>query len=241
MFFQKYKEIALSDLDSAHKDHDVLVKELIQVYKDIGSEKKRANSIVEEASIFFDSISRAPFTIKSTIRIINEQKVQFTKTGEIRQKERNEKVAAGIIAAAAAVGGIKRVPKFHKYVDKKIVQKLISVFGKNILSLTFICIILVIASVFFLFCWTISNYLAGNNAKKTTLAIIKKTAELRQSHTTAIAQKQKIITQQDIVRRKLDQLSFLRGMKASELSDEHISALLELVEETRGLAASLNN
>ena len=69
---------------------------------------------MEEASIFFDSISCAPFTIKSTIRIINEQKVQFTKTGEIRQKERNEKVAAGIIAAAAAVGGIKRVPKIHK-------------------------------------------------------------------------------------------------------------------------------
>ena len=240
MFFQKYKEIALSELDSARKEHDALAKQIDQIEQTIMAEKKCAVSLVEEVTSFFESIVLAPFSIKTKLRIVKEQQMQFITSREIRQKERREKYSAGLIAVAGIIAGVKNVPNFSKFIDKKFVRKLTSLFRKNLLSAILFFGILVLILLILLISWTISNYLAGKTAKNAMLKIIQRIAELQKSHTTITSQKKMIITQQKIVRSKLDELSFLRGMNGSKLSNEQITALLELLEETRGLAASLN-
>lgn len=240
MFFQKYKEIALSELDSTRKEHDALAQQVDQVERTILTEKKCAVSLIEEVTSFFESILLAPFSIKTKLRIVKEQQMQFITSGEIRQKERREKYSAGLIAVAGIIAGVKNVPNFSKFIDKKFVRKLTSLFRKNLLSAILFFGILVLILLILLISWTISNYLAGKTAKNATLKIIQRIAELQKSHTTITSQKKMIITQQKIVRSKLDELSFLRGMNGSKLSNEQITALLELLEETRGLAASLN-
>lgn len=240
MFFQKYKEIALSELDSARKEHDALAKQIDQIEQTIMAEKKCAVSLVEEVTSFFESIVLAPFSIKTKLRIVKEQQMQFITSREIRQKERREKYSAGLIAVAGIIAGVKNVPNFSKFIDKKFVRKLTSLFRKNLLSAILFFGILVLILLGLLISWTISNYKAGKTAKNATLKIIQRIAELQKSHTTITSQKIMIITQQKIVRSKLDKLSSLRGMNGNELSHEQISDLLELLEETRGLAASLN-
>lgn len=240
MFFQKYKEIALSELDSARKEHDALAKQIDQIEQTIMAEKKCAVSLVEEVTSFFESIVLAPFSIKTKLRIVKEQQMQFITSREIRQKERREKYSAGLIAVAGIIAGVKNVPNFSKFIDKKFVRKLTSLFRKNLLSAILFFGILVLILLGLLISWTISNYKAGKTAKNATLKIIQRIAELQKSHTTITSQKKMIITQQKIVRSKLDKLSSLRGMNGNELSHEQISDLLELLEETRGLAASLN-
>lgn len=240
MFYQKYKEKALSDLDSAHKEYDQIVLDTSNLFEELNTVKDGSFNLITDVEDFITSIRKGPFTFTKELTKIKKQKEKFQKTEEIKRKERKEKMAGGSGAVAAlGLAGAAAVT-FWDFIDAKLGSKLKNVFGKNILVSLVIGVLVLIFLIVFLIGWTISNHRVGKKAEKLTEQIKMKTKELIDDSVAADALIKVMKEQYKIVGQRLEELSVFFGMKRKELTDEQYADIKTLVHDTVGLSELLN-
>lgn len=240
MFYQKYKEQALSDLDIAHKEYDRLVQETTDLFDELNALKDGAFALITDVEEFIASIRKGSFTFAKELTKIKKQKEKFQKSEEIKRIERKEKMAGGAGAVAAlGLAGAAAVT-FWDFIDAKLGSKLKNVFGKNILVSLVVAVLVFVFLLIFLIGWTISNHRAGKKAEKLTKQIKAKTKELQDESVTADALIKFIKAQYRIVGQRLEELSVFFGMRRKEFTDDQYADVKSLVHDTVGLSELLN-
>lgn len=240
MFYQKYKEQALSELDNAHKEYDRLVQETSDLFDELNALKDGSFDIITDVEEFIASIRKGPFTFTKELTKIKKQKERFQKSEEIKRKERKEKMAGGAGAVAAlGLAGAAAVT-FWDFIDAKLGSKLKNIFGKNILVSLVVAVLVLVFLLIFLIGWAISNHRAGKKAAKLTEQIKAKTKELHDESVAADALIKVMKEQYKIVGKRLEELSVFFGMKRKELTDEQYADVKTLVHDTVGLSELLN-
>lgn len=240
MFYQKYKEQALADLDIAHKEYDRLVQETTDLFDELNALKDGSFTLITDVEGFVASIRKGPFTFTKELIKIKKQKEKFQKSEEIKRKERKEKMASGAGAVAAlGLAGAAAVT-FWDFIDAKLGNKLKNVFGKNILVSLVVAVLVFVFLLIFLIGWTISNHRAGKKAEKLIEQIKTKTKELQDESVAADALIKIMKDQYRIVGQRLEELSVFFGMKRKELTDEQYADVKTLVHDTVGLSELLN-
>lgn len=240
MFFQKYKDKALADLDNAHQDYDQLAKDTIDLFDDLNAAKDGAFELITEVEAFIASIRRGPFALTKELSKIKKQKDKFLKSEDIKRKERREKITGGAGAVAALGVGAAVAASFWDFIDAKLGSKLTKIFGKNVLVSLVIGVLVLVFLLIFIIAWAVSNHRAGKKAEKLTIQIINETELLRRESVAAVALTKTLRKQYEIVGVWMDELAAMEGKSRKEMTDEQYNDVKALLYDTVALSELLN-
>lgn len=101
----KQKKEAMAALDEANKEYKQVCSELKSKYKELDKASDNALVLISDVENLVESIRHRPWSYKAIKHKIAVTKKKFVETKDLKRKERNKNITAGVVAGLAG-GGI---------------------------------------------------------------------------------------------------------------------------------------
>lgn len=113
----KQKKEAMAALDEANKEYKQVCSELKSKYKELDKASDNALVLISDVESLVESIRHRPWSFKAIKHKITVKKKKFVETKDLKRKERNKNITAGVVAGLA--GGSIGLFVFMKDICKK--------------------------------------------------------------------------------------------------------------------------
>lgn len=231
MAFKKAQRITLSDLDSATKEYESLLKKAEETYRKWDNEKDKSFNAITEVEKLAASISHNQFSINRKLKKLTVNKEKYKSRETIEREKRKDDIVAGTGALAVLGAGAAAAVSFWDYVVEFVSKKTGGKLGKNyIVWLIVICIILVVG-IFLLVGWAINRWRTSLKAAKNTKKLWKMAAELRKKEADATILTAEMEQARGILEQYLEALSQYRGMRFKDIPKDGQDHLVMMVDE----------
>lgn len=231
MAFKKAQRITLSDLDSATKEYESLLKKAEETYRKWDNEKDESFNAITEVEKLAASISHNQFSINRKLKKLTVNKEKYKSRETIEREKRKDDIVAGTGALAVLGAGAAAAVSFWDYVVEFVSKKTGGKLGKNyIVWLIVICIILVVG-IFLLVGWAINRWRTSLKAAKNTKKLWKMAAELRKKEADATILTAEMEQARGILEQYLEALSQYRGMRFKDIPKDGQDHLVMMVDE----------
>ena len=122
----KKKKEALAVLDEANKEYKQVCSDLKKMYKELDKMSDSAISLVSDVEVLIESIRHRPWSFKTIKHKISVVKKKFVSSIELKRKERNKNIAAGVVAGVAT-GGLTLLVFMKEFCGKNLVKWIICI------------------------------------------------------------------------------------------------------------------
>lgn len=224
----KEKKKALTALDEANKEYKQICSELKKKYKELDKAADSAIALISNVEILFESIRHRPWSYKAIKKKIAVKKEKFLETKELKRKERNKNISAGVVAGGVFAGGMSLLLFMKEFCQKNII--------KWIICLALFVFVLAAFLVYKL----VNSIMTAKKAYEQTKLVKEETDKNRTLFSKADAQKQKIEADANAVVEYYKSLKSCADCNYKELSEETKDALALLYNLTLGLTELIN-
>lgn len=117
----KKKKEALAALDEANKEYKQVCSELKNKYKELDKESDNAITMITKVEELVESIRHRPWSYNAIKRKISVKKKKFLETKDLKRKERNNNITAGVAALGVATVGAGFIVFLKDFCKKNII------------------------------------------------------------------------------------------------------------------------
>lgn len=231
MAFKKAQRITLSDLDTAAKEYEALLKKAEKTYRKWDEVKDASFQSISDVEELAASISHTPFTIGRKIKKLTVKKGDYKNRETIEREKRKGDLVTGSGALAVLGAGATAAVSFWDYVVEFVYKKTGGKIGNNyIVWLVAIGIILVVG-IFLLIGWAINRWKTSVKAAQNTKKLWKMTEGLRKNEADATTLTAELIKQRGIVDQYVAALSQYCGINYKDIPKNEQEYLVMMVDE----------
>lgn len=224
----KEKKEAFAALDNANKEYKKVCSNLENKYVELDKTSDDAIALITDVENLIESIRHKPWSYKATKHKIDMTKKDFIATKDLKRKERNNNITAGVLAGGAAAGGISLIVFMKAFCKDNII--------KWIICLALFIIVLVAFLIYKIF-----NSVKTAKKAYEQIKIIKEEINKNQIlYSKADAQKQKIESNTKVVREYVDRLKECADCNYRALPEETKDSLGTLYNLTLTLTELVN-
>lgn len=231
MAFKKAQKITLSDLDTATKEYEALLKKAEKAYLKWDTEKDTSFKSITDVEDLAASISHNQFSINRKLKKLSINKGKYKSREIIEREKRKNDIVAGAGALAILGGGAAVAVSFWDYVAELFSKKTGGKLGKNYLVWLIVIGIILVAGIFLFIGWNINRWITSLKAAQNTKKLLKMTAELQKKETAASTLIIEIAQQRKIVEHYVETLSKYRGMNYRDISKDGQEQLIMMIDE----------
>ena len=224
----KAKKEALAALDEANKEYKQVCSNLKKKYVELDKAADDAILLISNVENLIESIRHKPWSYKVIKRKITVIKKKFVETKELKRKERNKNITAGVIAGGVFAGGMGLTLFMKEFCQRNII--------KWIICLVLFVFVLAAFLIYKLF----NGIMTAKKAYEHTKLVKEETNKNRTLFSKADAQKQRIEATIDAVKVYYKNLKLCADCNYKELPEETKDALALLYNLTLGLTELVN-
>lgn len=224
----KAKKEALAALDEANKEYKQVCSNLKKKYTELDNAADNAMALISDVENLIESIRHRPWSYKAIKKKIAVTKKMFIETKELKRKERNKNITAGVVAGGVLAGGMSLLLFMKEFCQKNVIKWIIC------LAL----FVLVLAA--FLIYKLCNSIMTAKKAYEQTRLVKEETDKNRTLFSKADAQKQKIEADTNAVKKYYKILKSYADCNYKELPEETKDALALLYNLTLGLTELIN-
>lgn len=231
MAFKQAQKITLADLDIAAKEYESILQKTEKTYAAWDKQKAASFDSVGEVENLAASINHASFTIGKKLKKLTVKKESYQNRATIEREKRKDDIAAGAGSLAILGAGAAAAVSFWDYVASFVSKKTNGKIGKNALVWLVVLILVLIAGIVLLICWSINRWKTARKAIKNTKRLRKLTAEFQKKEADAAALTEELQAQCAIVRQYVESLSEFAGMFYKDIPHDSQKYLVLMVDE----------
>lgn len=225
---RKQRKEALAALDRANKEYKEVCESLKDKYTELDKESDSAIELISDVEALVESVRRRPWSFKAVKMKIAICKKNFIDSKELKRKERNNNITAGIVAGGVTVGGITLIAIYKE------------MFKKNIILFIVCSALIVLVGAVYLVFKLFSGINTAKKAYKQCQLVTEEIYKNRGLLTRADGLLKKIQGNAYIVRTLYSELEEYRGGDFKELPEETKDKFSELYNLTYALAELVN-
>lgn len=231
MAFKQAQKITLSDLDSAAREYEALLKQTEKIYGSWDAQKDRSFSLIGEVESLAASISHAPFTISRKLKKLTVTREDYNSRESLVRKKRKEDIAAGAGAVAVLGAGAAAAVSFWEYVAGFVSKRTGGKVGKSALVWLVVLLLVLIAGIVLLIGWAINRWRVAREAAKNTKKLQKLIHDLKRKAADAETLTEELSMQCSIVAQYIEGLVQYSGHLFKEIPREEQKFLVMMVDE----------
>lgn len=224
----KSKKDALAALDEVNKEYKQVCSNLKKKYAELDKAADNAITLISNVENLIESIRHRPWSYKAIKKKIAVTKKKFVETKELKRKERNKNISAGVVAGGVFAGGMSLLLFVKEFCQKNVIKWII-------------CLVLFVfvLAAFFVY-KLINSIMTAKKAYEQTRLVKEETDKNRTLFSKADAQKQKIEADTNAVMEYYKSLKSCADCNYKELPEETKDALALLYNLTLGLTELIN-
>ena len=215
-------------MDDANKEYKQVCSNLKKKYAELDKASDNAILLISDVENLIESIRHRPWSYKAIKKKIAVTKKKFIETKELKRKERNKNITAGIVAGGVFAGGMSLILFMKEFCQKNII--------KWIICLALFVVVLAAFLIYKLF----NGVMTAKKAYEQTKLVKEETDKNRTLFSKADAQKQKIEAEAKAVKEYYKNLKACADCNYKELPEETKDALALLYNLTLVLAELVN-
>ena len=231
MAFKKAQKVTLSDLDTATKEYEALLKKTEKTYRKWDDEKDASFKSITEVEDLAASISHNQFSINRKLKKLTINREKYKSRETIERQKRKDDIVAGTGALAVLGAGAAAAVSFWDYVVEFVSKKTGGKLGKNFVVWLIVIGIILVVGIFLLIGWCLNRWKASLEAAKNTKKLLNLTAELRKKEADATTLTAEMEQQRRIVDQYIEALSQYRGMRFKDIPKDGQNHLVMMVDE----------
>ena len=231
MAFKKAQKITLSDLDTATKEYEVLLKKAEKTYQKWDAEKDSSFKSITTVEELAASISHNQFIINRKLKKLAVSKEKFKTRETIEREKRKDDIVAGTGALAVLGAGAVAAVSFWDYVVDFVSKKTSGKIGKNYIVWLVVFALILVVGIFLLIAWAINRWRTSLKAAKNAKKLWKMIGVLRKKEADANALSEEMLKQRSIVDQYIEALAQYRGMRYKDIPRDGQEYLVLMVDE----------